>query len=418
MSVIELVAEYGSPLWLADADRVRSRLAGLRSAWAAAWPDVDVAYSYKTNRLGAFLRAVHADGAAAEVVTAAEYALARDLVGVPGTEIIVNGPAKPAELLARAGADDALVILDSVDEVERAAASGVERVGLRVAMPGFGGSTRFGIPPAGVVPAGRLAASLGLTVEALSVHLVSTDFTAPLSSERSLAQSVAVQWPRSPAAHAEAARALARLAEELAAAGMPVGALDLGGGLPPAPADAEHAAAVAGALRAGSFAGRVVLEPGRALVTDAVDLACTVMATKLLPDGRRCAVVDAGTNLLPGALWAWPRIEAAGGAAPTAPAAAGRWLVSGPLCLNVDVLHPASDLGDVRAGDVLVVRDVGAYQQAHSTQFGEPRPAVVAREGGTWRLARRREELADLIAGELEPPVTLVHQKEDQPWSA
>jgi diaminopimelate decarboxylase len=185
---------------------------------------------------------------------------------------------------------------------------------------------------------------------------------------------------------------------------------------------AEHAAAVAQALRAQGFTGRVALEPGRALVSDAVDLACTVVATKTLPDGRRCAVVDAGTNLLPGALWAWPRIETLAGAGRSRPARPGpaspsRWLVSGPLCLNVDVVHPAAELGDVRPGDLLVVRDVGAYQQAHSTQFGEPRPAVVVRDGGRWRVGRRREQLADLLAGELEP-VALVHDQEDQLWSA
>jgi len=53
---------------------------------------------------------------------------------------------------------------------------------------------------------------------------------------------------------------------------------------------------------------------------------------------------------------------------------------------------------------VLVAREVGAYQQVGSTQFGDLRPAVVAREGGTWRLHRRREELWDLIISDREEP--------------
>ena len=101
---------------------------------------------------------------------------------------------------------------------------------------------------------------------------------------------------------------LAGLAAELGG----VDAIDIGGGIPaaPSPAADAHAAAVADALRAAGFAGRLVLEPGRALVADAVDLACTVVAVKTLADGSPCAVLDAGTNLLPGALWAWPRLEA------------------------------------------------------------------------------------------------------------
>ena len=49
----------------------------------------------------------------------------------------------------------------------------------------------------------------------------------------------------------------------------------------------------------------------------------------------------------------------------------------------------------------LVARDVGAYQQAQSTQFGDLRPAVVAREDGRWRLVARGESIDDITAGDL-----------------
>lgn len=404
MSVAALLAEHGSPLWLADVDRARERLAGLRAAWSAVWAGgdgVEIAYSYKTNRTTAFLRAFADDDAGAEVVCAAEYALARDVVGVDGPRITVNGPAKPDALLRRAAGDGALVIADSAAELERLAVAGIARTGLRVALPGpEGHPSRFGIAPADIVAAGRRARDLGLTLEVLHVHLVSTDFTAALGREGAgtLATNVRVGWAKPPAVHAEAATVLARLAAELR-----VPTIDLGGGFPVAPAVGEHAAAVSDALRAAAFRGRLVLEPGRALVADAVDLACTVVAVKTLADGTACAVLDAGTNLLPGALWAWPRLEALAprpGATPT--------LVAGPLCLNIDVVAPAAALGELAVGDVLLARDVGAYQQVQSTQFGDLRPAVVTRDGGTWRLHRRREELSDLIT----------HNREEPAWSA
>jgi diaminopimelate decarboxylase len=396
VSIAALVAEHGSPLWLADVDRARERLADLRAAWAAVWPGgdgVEVAYSYKTNRTTAFLRAFADDGAGAEVVCGAEYALARDVVGVQGARITVNGPAKPDALLRRAAADGALVIADSAPELERLALAGVRRAGLRVGLPGpEGHPSRFGIAPAEIVAAGHRAAQLGLTLEVLSVHLVSTDFTAAVGG--TLAANVRVAWAKAPAVHAQAAATLARLAGELG-----VTTIDLGGGFPAAPAVAAHASAVADALHATGFSGRLMLEPGRALVADAVDLACTVVAVKTLADGCTCAVVDAGTDLLPGALWAWPRLEALApraGATPT--------LVAGPLCLNIDVVSPAAELGELAVGDVLLARDVGAYQQVQSTQFGDLRPAVVARDGGTWRLHRRREDISDLIINDREEP--------------
>ena len=399
MSVAALLAEHGSPLWLADVDRARERLAGFRAAWSAAWPDVEIAYSYKTNRTTAFLRAFADEGAGAEVACAAEYALARDVVGVEGSRITVNGPGKPTALLEHAAADGALVIADSAPELERLALAGVTRVGLRVGLPGpEGHPSRFGLAPGRVVAAGRRARGLGLTLEVLSVHLVSTDFTAAADRDRALAASVRVAWSKPPAVHAQAATALARLAREL-----DVATIDLGGGLPAAPAVAAHAAAVAQALHADGFAGRLLLEPGRALVADAVDLACTVVAVKTLADGTTCAVVDAGTDLLAGTLWAWPRLEALEPRDGTTPT-----LVAGPLCLNIDVLCPAAQLGDLAPGNVLMARDVGAYQQAQSTRFGDLRPAVIARDGGRWRLHRRREETSDLI----------LHDRDEPSWSA
>jgi diaminopimelate decarboxylase len=160
---------------------------------------------------------------------------------------------------------------------------------------------------------------------------------------------------------------------------------------------------VAAALREEDFAGRLMLEPGRALVADAVDLACTVVAVKELPGGGPCAVLDAGTNLLPGALWGWPRFEAVRAAGEPDAGGPGT-LLSGPLCLNVDVVHPAAEVGPLVPGDLLVARGVGAYQQVQSTQFGDVRPAVAVREEGRWRLHRRREELADLIRQDQEEP--------------
>ncbi len=400
MSTTALLAEHGSPLWLADVDRARERLAALRAAWTAAWSDTQIAYSYKTNRTTAFLRAFADAGAGAEAVCSAEYALARDVVGIDGPRITVNGPAKTDALLARAASDGALVIADSAPELERMALAGVRRAGLRVGLPGPEGTpSRFGIAPAEVVAAGRRARDLGLTLEALHVHLVSTDFTAQLGRDGggTLAASVRVGWAKAPGAHAQAASLLAGLAAELGG----VAAIDIGGGIPaaPSPAADAHAAAVAGALHAAGFDGRLMLEPGRALVADAVDLACTVVAVKTLGDGSTCAVLDAGTNLLPGALWSWPRLQA-----PASHAGMTPTLVAGPLCLNIDVVAAAAALGELAAGDVLIAREVGAYQQVQSTRFGDLLPAVVARDGGRWRLHSRREELSDLIMFDREEP--------------
>jgi diaminopimelate decarboxylase len=359
----------GSPVWVADVERFSSNLEAFAAAWRAEWPRTRVAYSYKTNRLGEFLHAAEQAGAGAEVVCEAEYELAIAAVETDPRKIVVDGPAKPDALLERAAAGGALVLADSVAELQRAAAHGVTRIGLRVALDSFTGAvTRFGMAPAGIAGAAGAAERLGLIVEALSTHLVSTDFE-PATGK------VVVNWPRPPAEHARAAALLARLARSLNAAGHAITTIDLGGGLPPAPAVGEHAREVGSALRSAGFDGTLLLEPGRALVADAVDLVFTVVAVKTLADGARCLVCDAGTNFLPGALTAPPRIEALDAHGPLRPA-----IVTGPLCLNVDVINPRALLPVLEPGARLVARAVGAYQQVAATEFGEPPPPVSVRD--------------------------------------
>ena len=132
-------------------------------------------------------------------------------------------------------------------------------------------------------------------------------------------------------------------------------------------------------------------------MADAVDLAATVTAVKRLPDRRRCIVLDAGTNLLPGTLFAWPTSRRPGRTTrpPGRRSSPARCAATSTSCI------PAADLPALAEGDAVVVRGVGAYQQTQSTQFGDLRPAVVARDDGHWRLVSRRETVEDLVATDL-----------------
>jgi diaminopimelate decarboxylase len=72
-------------------------------------------------------------------------------------------------------------------------------------------------------------------------------------------------------------------------------------------------------------------------------------------------------------------------------------LVEGPICESTDHLG-THDLPPLRRGDLVVVRDAGAYAASlGSTYNGRPRPAQVMLEAdGTLHLARRRGRIADL----------------------
>jgi diaminopimelate decarboxylase len=203
------------------------------------------------------------------------------------------------------------------------------------------------------------------------------------------------------------ARVLA-LVRELERQGVPMGHVDVGGGLgitysdeaPPHP-DA-YGAAVRRALA--RFRGEVLLEPGRVLVGNAGVLATRVLYVKR--SGRKTfVVVDAAMNDLvrPSYYGAHHEIEPAGAARPGA-----REIVCdvvGPVCESSDFLARRRRMPEPRPGDLLVVRSAGAYGFAMSSNYNtRPRAAELLVAGKRVHLARRRETWADLVRGEAASP--------------
>jgi diaminopimelate decarboxylase len=200
----------------------------------------------------------------------------------------------------------------------------------------------------------------------------------------------------------ESVRCLLRLWDTLAAEGIRLRELDIGGGLgiPYRPDDApEGPGALAAGLRP-LLEGRdleLVLEPGRYLVGPAGALLTTVLYMKETGDGQALAVVDAGMNdLIRPALYeawhpVWPAEEAQAGA--------GKPIdIVGPVCESADVLAHDRTLGDVKPGDVLAIGQAGAYGFSMASQYnGRPRPAEVLVDGSNVTLIRMRESYEDLM---------------------
>ncbi|MGI4886285.1 MAG: alanine racemase [Janthinobacterium lividum] len=406
--VAALLARFGSPLFVLSERQLRRSYQAAVRAFGTRYPQVQLAWSYKTNYLNAVCRVFHQEGAWAEVVSGLELEKALGN-GVPGPQILFNGPGKrPADLL-RALEVDAVVHLDHADELHQllALAAGrarPARVALRVnldAGPGTPPWDRFGFNYENGdawQALGRIAAAPGaLELVGLHCHIGT--------------------YVLAPSAYAAAAAKLAALArrcqQELRA---PVQYLDLGGGFPsgnalkgggaPAvPSLDAYAAAITGALLGAGFPPDalplLVLEAGRALVDEAGTLAGTVLATKRLADGRRATVLDFGVNLLFTAFWydhAVSPVRAP--SAHTEPT-----VLLGPLCMNIDVLRESVELPLLSAGDQVVVHRVGAYNLSQWQQFITLRPNVVLLDQqGSPHLIRAAETLEYLQQLELVPP--------------
>ena len=199
----------------------------------------------------------------------------------------------------------------------------------------------------------------------------------------------------------EALTALLRLVDVLAADGIVLDHIDLGGGFGIAYGDEESLDldALGEVLRRSLTGRRVELrtEPGRCLVADAGVLLTRVEYLKPAPEPgyRNFAVVDAAMNDLirPALYQAWHAVEpVAENQAPSL-----RWDIVGPVCESGDYLALDRELA-LREGDLLAIRSAGAYGFAQSSNYNtRPRAAEVLVEGDDFAVIRKRETVADLL---------------------
>ena len=207
-----------------------------------------------------------------------------------------------------------------------------------------------------------------------------------------------------PAPAAEAAQKLLDLTDALAARGIVLADIDLGGGMgiryrdEATPTVAEYLAPMLELFK--GRRERLVFAPGRSLVGNAGVLLTRVEVVKHGAE-KSFAVIDAAMNdLMRPALYdAWHDIlavQARGGEERL-------YEVVGPVCESGDFLGHGRSLALVE-GDLLAVMSAGAYGMAMSSNYNtRPRAAEVLVDGAQAHLIRRRERVEELYALESIP---------------
>ena len=393
----DVARELGTPLY------VYSR-AGIEEAYRAyeeAFAQVPhrICYAVKANGNGAILRLLAGLGAGADIVSGGELLAARR-AGFPAERIVFAGVGKSKAEIAL-GLEHGIGEwnAESEDEIARIGAAAAERgtvarVSLRVnpdidprSHPYISTGLReakFGVDiglALGILR--RARARAGIEVVGVQCHIGSqiTDLE-PLAA---------------------AARALAGLSRQLLDEGFPLRTIDIGGGLgvsydgKGAPDAFGLASAVLPAVE--RLPLLLVLEPGRSLVASSGVLLTRVLYVK---DGhaKKFVVVDASMNdlLRPALYGSFHHVE------PVVPRGRAAELVDvvGPVCETSDFLARRRELERPEPGDLLAVRDVGAYGFVMSSNYNlRPRAAEALVEDGRARLIRRRETFDDLVRTEV-----------------
>lgn len=379
--VKQLIADYGSPLFVISERQIRKNYQNAVRAFKTRYPKVQFAWSYKTNYINAVCNVFHQEGSWAEVVSGFEYKKAK-ANGVPGNKIIFNGPDKTVEELEMAVKDSAMIHIDHFDElyeiqelVDRLKVKA--KVAIRVNMDTgiypmwdrFGFNYESGQAWNAI---NKIMASENLELIGLHCHIGT--------------------FMLSTSAYGVATAKLSDLAINIKHRfGKTIQYLDLGGGFPSSntlkgsylpgadivPSIDDFAEVITTTILNYGYKPEelplLILETGRALIDDAGYLLGSVLATKRLSDGRRATILDFGVNLLFTSFWYDHKVSPAQDFSHHSE----DMVLYGPLCMNIDVVRESVSLPLLNKGDNVVVHKVGAYNMTQWMQFIQMRPNVV-----------------------------------------
>jgi diaminopimelate decarboxylase len=398
IDLLDLAAEFGTPLFVYDEFHLRQACRAAVEAWGDG-----VAYAAKAFFCRAMARLAHEEGMHLDVASGGELHVALS-AGVPPEKLVLHGNNKSEEELATALAlGVGRIVVDSFDEIARLgrlldtpmARPDRPRVLVRIT-PGVeahthefvhtgGEDSKFGFSLASGAAAQAVAAlELLPAVELVGLHAHIGSQVFEVSSFE------------------QAAEVVGRFFAPL---GLPE--LVVGGGLgvpyvngESAPTQAEWAAATrAACARTGVDPSvRISAEPGRSIVATAGLTLYTVGTVKKLPGIRTYVSVDGGMSdnprpVLYGSGYEAFLPRAVGATRPEVVRLVGKHCESGDL-----VVPRAFVPEDLRVGDVVATPVTGAYGYAMASNYNKvPRPAVVFVADGSARVVVRRETLDDMI---------------------
>lgn len=441
VDAVSLAERYGTPLFVVSAPRIRQNIARLLEA-RRYHHRLKLCYASKANNLQGVLRVVRESGSDVEVNSGGE--LFRALrAGFHPDQIEMNGIAKTEEELAEAiEAGIYTINLDSPFElelVEKVAARLGRRANVTVRLvAGVGTRSHAGLQTAlytskfGVSPTQAREMMLRalqrpalINLAGLHIHVGSQT-----PDPEPYVEAFAAMWDHLVWLHDETGH---RLGHINIGGGIPVNYLRdrtqageisadervmLGASLTAAEMLEKTLEAVRSTARdAGAVTMlddlEIVMEPGRAVIADAVTLLTTIRNYKTRPEtGEEWLLTDAGYNLMLSMVmyqWYYHAVNATR-------AAAGhdhRYRMAGPLCDGGDVyfdLHGGNHLPDCRllpegtkVGELIAMLNTGAYTISQMTAYnGRPFPATILLEDdGSVEVIRRRDTYEDLLLNEI-----------------
>lgn len=397
--VLDIVKEVGTPVYIYSSKTILDHYGKIAAAFAG-YP-TQICYSVKANSNTNLLSVLRAAGSGADIVSGGE--LYRCLkAGIPPSQIVYSGAGKTdAEIEYALKSDILFFNVESIPELHRIQAVAERmkrkaRISIRVNPDIDAGTHQY-------TTTAKKENKFGLSIDEIETHY---QMAAQLPNIEIYGIDVHLGSPilqLDP--YLKALDALAAAIEKLKRNGIRLQALDLGGGLgivyhEESAFTAKHfAEAVLPKVK--QIGLKLFLEPGRFIVGNAGILAARVTYLKKTK-AKNFVITDAGMNDL-------IRPPLYGSYHDIRPVVQNehrplmRADIVGPICESSDFFAKDREIPELAQDEYLAVMSAGAYGFSMSSNYNSrPRAAEVLVEKDGWRVIRRRETYADLVAPELE----------------
>ncbi|MBS3976945.1 MAG: diaminopimelate decarboxylase [Syntrophomonadaceae bacterium] len=411
---VELVQEFGTPLYVMDEALIRGVCREYRRNFTEKYGNAEVIYASKAFLTTAMCRIIEEEDLGLDVVSDGELHTAI-MSGFPPERIYFHGNNKSIQELSMAlEYNIGRIVVDNFFEMDNLEILAKERgktpgILLRVS-PGIEAHTHEYIKTGQIdskfgftVPNGQafeaitsLARARNLVFKGLHCHIGSQIFEMD-----SYAHTVSTM--------------IDFIKEIKEKTGLTVEELNIGGGFGIYYTDKDAPASISGyaetvmaAVIEASNAReiqtpKIIIEPGRSIVGNAGTTLYSVGSIKDIPQVRKYVAVNGGMtdNIRPALYGAryqamiankaeWPLYETVS--------------ITGKCCESGDMLIWDIKLPQITPGDILAVSSTGAYGYTMSSNYNRlRRPAIVLVNNGDASLILRRETLDDLIRNDVIP---------------
>lgn len=411
---VELVEEYGTPLYVIDEDRIRDNYKRVYNAFTKHYPDFKILYASKANTNLSVMRILEEEGSCIDAVSPGEVFTSLK-TGFSPDRILFTGNNVTDDELKYIDETGARINLDSVSQLKRLSKI-VDPEGYNISfrvnpMVGAGHHehcitggkmSKFGIKEDEAVEVYKLAKDMGFNPVGMHTHIGSGILDPkPFKLATTVLMDIAGQVTQEVDIDFEF--------------------LDLGGGLG-IPYKVEE-----NLLDIEPFAKEIIgifksklseygmnsnnkpymyIEPGRYLVGDASVLLTRVNTVK--ESYRKFIGVDSGFNTLlrPSIYGSYHHIVVANKANETAENGVKieKIDVAGNVCESGDLFARDRPLPPIEEGDILAIMNAGAYSFSMSSQYNSrPRSAEILVKDGNSEIIRKRETYEDLFNNQIIP---------------